>query len=379
MAAAKVAFDVRTQPGVAAAWSEVGDAGRVTVHVRLQPEGELRAAATAAAALDAAPLPGAEEVTLAVAVPAAPGLAPVEISQARAHQDGMPFPAALEAADTLRRVAIAAEVGITSSALSLRLDDHTTAGPSPLTTAAAALRGVAGVPSPVTVEYRPRDSSRSVSVEVADDGPSAELLAALDELTVRPDVSRIVHHEQRGQDRPLLDVQTDDPEAVARLLTTVADDHPPRPRTAFSAHTATNAPPLNGYVGLPLAGADPPPPAAEAAPILASYEADLRAFLLRTAEAGTATCSVTDGRSVQCLAELPLWHEAGTTTEDVEACFAAITAAWRHAGLTSGERALGTEIWSRGPHVPGPAGVDVARIRGTTDGIRVSVESPTVR
>lgn len=100
---------------------------------------------------------------------------------------------------------------------------------------------------------------------------------------------------------------------------------------------------------------------------------------MRAGRADTAACSIADDGRVQCTATLPLWHAPGATEDDVEARFAAITAAWRRAGLVGEDRALGTEIWGRGPHCPGPAGVLVARLRGTTDGITLTAESPPAR
>ncbi|MFE4469433.1 hypothetical protein ACFRFH_11510 [Leifsonia sp. NPDC056824] len=386
-AAATVAREVRGQPGVESARSSVtggysGGAWIVTIHVRLRAAGDLTtAAATAAATLDATRFRGSEEVTLEVVVPDGPGLAPVTITDARSQRGTARLPAALEAADALRRAPVVGRVDIASAALSVGL----AAGPTPLVSAAEALRGIAGFGTGslawVTVDLPPHATSPSGSVEIAADGPSIDLLAALDQLEARPEVSRMVHHEQRGDERPRLDVETSVPESVARLLTSVTDaaDRLPRQRTAFSARVAVGASAVSGFVGLPQTGEDPPPPASEAAPILATYEAELRTFLLQTAKTDAAACTIAGGRRVQCETLLALWHDPAATEESVEASYAAITAAWQRAGLVGEGRALGTELWGRGPHFRGPAGVDSARIRGTTDGIRVTVESPTLR
>lgn len=370
------------QPGVESARSSVtggysGGAWTVTIHVRLRTAGDLTAAAAAAATLDATPFTAAKEVMLETIVPEGRGLAPVTISDARSQRGTSRFPAALEAADAVRRMPVAGQVDIRSGVLSV--------GSAPLVGTVEALRGIPGFGSGqltrVTVELPPHATSSSGSVEIAADGPSMELLGALDQLAGQPQVSRIVHTEQRTDERPRLDIETSDPESVARLLTSVTDaaDRSPRPRTAFSARAAEGASALNGFVGLPLAGDDPPPPASEADPILASYEAELRTFLQKTANADAAACTIADGRGVQCEVILALWHDPDMTEETVEARYAAITAAWQRAGLVGEGRALGTELWGRGPHFPGPAGVHSARIRGTANGIRVTVESPPAR
>ncbi|MEN2741837.1 hypothetical protein ABCS02_28965 [Microbacterium sp. X-17] len=365
-AAARVAREVRGQPGVESARSSVtggysGGAWTVAIHVRLRTAGDLTtAAATAAATLDATPFTAAEDVILEAVVPEGRGLAPVTISDARSQRGTARLPAALEAADALRRMPVAERVDIKSEVLSV--------GSAPLVSTAEALRGIPGFGTGqltrVTVELPPHATSRSGSVEIAADGPSLELLGALDQLAAQPQVSRIVHTEQRTDERPRVDIETSDPESVARLLTSVTDvaDRLARPRTAFSARAADSASALNGFVGLPLAGEDPPPPADEAGPILATYEAELRTFLQQTADSDAAACTIADGRGVQCEVILPLWHDPDMTEESVEARYAA-----------------GTELWGRGPDFPGPAGVHSARIRGTTDGIRVTVESPPVR
>lgn len=413
--AAKVASDLRKQPGVAAARSDVSARSWrrahewiVSIGVTLRDTGGLAGAATkAATTVDSATFAHATDVTLDVNVPGGPGLAPVSIEDSRHHRDGAGLPAAVAAADALRRLPTVADATLSWSTASVRMAAATAAVPTPLADTAASLRGLDGFGtgrlSTVDVDWPLKGSDRFADVEVAAEGPSDPLIATLDELSRRPDVSRMAYREQRSEDRPHLDIETGRPEAVADLLAAVADtasDRLEHPRTAFLVHAAAADRSVTGFVGLPLGAAtpepdwravdDPPLPAEEAAGIRSRYEAEIRAFLWETAVVGRraggpgpdpdpTTCATADDGSVRCDLLLPLWHEPGATEEYVEARYASITSAWRRAGLTPSERALGTEIWTPGARYSGPVGIELARLRGTADGIRIDVSSSIVR
>ncbi|MEY9953714.1 hypothetical protein [Leifsonia sp. EB34] len=413
--AAKVASDLRKQPGVASARSDVSEGSWrhphqrfVSLGVTLRDAGGLAGPATkAATTVDGATFAQATDVTLDVIVPGGPGLAPVSIEDSRGHRDGAGLPAAVAAADALRRLPTVAGATLSWSTASVRMAAVTAAGPTPLADTAASLRGLDGFGtgrlSAVEVDWPLGGSERSAAVEVAAEVPLDPLIATLEELSRRPDVSRIAYREQRSEDRPHLDIETGRPEAVADLLAAVVDPAADRlelPRTAFVVHAAAADRSVTGFVGLPLGAAtpepdwravdDPPLPAEEAAGIRSDYEAGIRAFLMETAvlgkraggpppDADPTTCATADDGSVHCDLLLPLWHEPGATEEYVEARYASITAAWRRAGLSPSERALGTEIWTPGAGYSGPPGIELARLRGTTDGIRIDVSSSNVR
>lgn len=412
--AAQVAADLRAKPGVASARSAVRaqswrhpEAWIVAIDATIRSADDLRdATAEVAATVDAAPFRHATDVRLALEVPAGPGVAQVSLSESRLHRDQTGMAAAIDAADALRRLPVVDSVDLTGSTQSVRLDTATATSAAPLATAAAALRSIAGFGAgrltSVMVEWPLRPDAAWSSIDISVDGPSDALAATVDELASRPDVERIALSEQRSQDRPQLALTTGHVDADTELLAATADpaaERLQRPRTAFWVHSSDLKRTATGFVGVPLGTAtpdlhwntvdNPPLPAEQVAATLADAEAALRSFLTKTVIGAGRTdvaqpvdtevaCNAA-AALVQCTVLLPLWHEPDATEVGVEARYAAITAAWRRAGLMPSERALGTELWTPATDASAASGVALARLRGTVDGIRADVESPPVR
>jgi hypothetical protein len=121
---------------------------------------------------------------------------------------------------------------------------------------------------------------------------------------------------------------------------------------------------------------------------LSAYEDGVRGFLNSTVtgitgadepEVQLTSCTTGEGQSVHATVLLPLWDQPDATNDSVEAAFSAITTAWKRAGLSPSDRAMGTDNWTRSDTATEPVGVEQASIRGTKDGITVRVASPCVQ
>jgi hypothetical protein len=296
----------------------------------------------------------------------------------------------------LRRSAVVGRVSGAPGEPVVALAADVAAGPAPLARAAAAVRSVPNVG--IVQVYWDAGDERQRTVDVTSDAPSDALVGALDAIAVRPDASWLLSVERRDATaaRPDLTVESLQPETDATALAGASDppaDRGERPRTSFTVREPGSDSQITGYVGLPLGSSEPEltwqrlDEAATATDpdeltrMSADDERTVRDFLLASARAAGSTVEP-DIRTFECDGGagaqatigsmlIPLWSDPDATTESVNRAFDDIGASWTKAGLVPRERALGTDIW--GPATPGkgPAAIDTARIRGTTEGIRI--------
>ena len=276
----------------------------------------------------------------------------------------------------------------------------------------------------VTIGWDGAAADARHSVEIAASGPSDPVLDALALLGDDTSIDRIYATEAQGWSslgdqawgRPTIELSAHNPSTTIELLTSTADPAAVpglRPHTAFGIRVDTGTEFL-GYVGLPPGSPDPddvpdPPepdgavddsgeqpeagvPAAQAEEWVPSTDPAALALLdQRTTEViafientqaiagvsaefatGVGPCVSTGQKSsVSASFVLPIFQIA----DSADAAFAAIVSDWKRSGLGYSDRALGLDIYSN-PRAD--AAIAGATIRGTSEGISISVTSACV-
>jgi hypothetical protein len=371
-AAQVYADEVRELPGVEAAKASVEEVDR-----RDRP-GEwlvrLVVDAVAADGLMTVPIavaavqpPLDAELLVTVRVPAALGLAPVDLTNA--------LEADLARAATLRALPFAAAV-------------HSDSGFSIDLLAGTRLKlAVSKVQESGVLASDPLDHIRLVtqhlSVDVSATGPSAELAALIDDLGGDSSVQRVYATEAwQYSARPRLTVYLDNPTSLEGAVTALREPTVAgRPTTEFRLSDGDEE--VRGFVGLPLGSAEPddlprpePEPTADPAVVaaqLASDAAHIVEFLIGTADSagvpGAATTVVT-GCEAPATSQVrgSLLLAVFDYSDSAEPAYDAIVAAWEAAGYTHTDQAVGTAIYTASDD----RAVGQLTIRGTSEGIEIS-------
>jgi hypothetical protein len=371
-AAATYADEVRELPGVEAAKASVEEVDRKDRlgewRVRLVVDAiAADGLMTVPIAVTAVQPPPDVELLVTVRVPAAPGLAPVDLTNA--------LEADLERAATLRALPFAAAV-------------HSDNGFSIDLLAGTRLKlAVSTVHESGVLASDPLDHIRLVaknlSVDVSATGPSAELAALVDDLGGDSTVQRVYATEAGPYSaRPRLTVYLDNPSSLVDAVTALREPTVAgRPTTEFLLSDRDEE--VRGFVGLPLGSAEPddlprpePAPTADPAVVaaqLASDAAHIVEFLTGTADsAGVPGAPTTVESGCVAPATSQVWGSLRLAVFDysdsAEPAYDAIVAAWEAAGYTHTDQAAGTAIYTSSDD----RAVGQLTIRGTSEGIEIS-------
>jgi hypothetical protein len=265
-------------------------------------------------------------------------------------------------------------VAIASSSTTVNTDGR------PLRETAADLRadsgyGVAGALA--AVDVAPDDTT---SVAIGRDGPSIELLDAIDRLRASGAVSSVrVSELATGGDggvNPVLEATAADPAAVAAVLANTSDAGntvPGRASTRFELSSSTAASRASGSVGSEL------PVTLAAAPPSTDVEATVRAFLDAAgsavgvaAQITTETVTCSDGATTSIVGHG--FYPVFTVLDSAQDAFDLIVEPWDAAGFRESDAAMGHKTFA--PGHPAELGIRSATIWGTTDGLYVDASSP---
>ncbi|WP_043673060.1 hypothetical protein [Clavibacter michiganensis] len=343
-------------------------------------------AAAVRAALDDGVTPA--DLVLSLALPAGDGAAPVALDPRN--------PEVVDLAERWRRIPVVASVDVTSSDLSVELQEGAT-----IRAAADLIR-----PSLGAGEVRIRRGTTSAGVSAT--APAPGVLDLLDRLHARPDVSALSATLGFAETRAGVVVETGDPAGVAAVLAATPDeaaDAGTAPRVSFlvrapysSGRDTDPGADLTGWLGRPLGSPEPDdlpdplgsPPPADAPPPppydlvdVSGQEAGVRAFLEAAAATTGVPAEVTTD-ATQCADGSAATQATGsvlipifTVMDDPQPPFDAITRSWTDAGFVASGRAMGRDHWKAGD---GRAdGVASASIRGTAEGLSLSADSVCVR
>ena len=360
-------------------------------------------------------------VTVALEVPAARSIAPVVLRnldettvQAAAALRALPEVAAVDIGSSYPGTTVDKSPGATlaETAASLRT--------VPGFGADASLSGVDPIHS-ITIQWEGSRQDSLHAVEIGVSGPSVPVLNTLEHLGADSSVNQInaLEGEMWGlpPERPAIEVEMDRPADGVPVLAGTADPAAEagiRPRTAFRVSTGTmgttpSAEP-DGYVGLPL-GADEPldlpsppvlpdPTTADQALVdfppdewvpstdpavlarLDTLTAEVENLLHNAGALAGVTADFTTnvgpcewpdvGTHITAYVVLPVFEVADSADD----AFASIVGDWERSGLARSDRALGLDIYS---NPLADAVIAMATIRGTSEGINISVTSQCVR
>lgn len=349
-----------------------------------------------------ASVPEVYAVNVTLTIPATISLAEVRLEDLG--------PEAVATAEEIRALPGVAAAAVTSRWGGSHIELKASAG---LRQTADALRSVNGfgtsdLAETVTLRWHGAALDSAHAVEVGASGPAPSVLDALERLARDESVQRIDATENGPTTRPHITVEANIPELPLDILTAVRDEAVEsgiRPRTRFTVESGVAT---SGYVGLPLGLPEPddlpePPAPAPGTPVaptevtppqpwvpnqdptvraeLANRAADITGFFAAAEQiAGVAGEHTIDevpcddynrGSRMSGWTVVPIFQVADSAGE----AFAAIVAEWESAGLTYSDRALGLDIYANRSD---GAAITQATIRGTGEGINISVKSACV-